>query len=160
MAFANRVGNLFKQAVNSSPSVYQAIRCMSSSKLFVGGLSNNFFQLFLQINFDSIFIRLEIACFIVLPLLLGLSYGTDDHSLREAFTSYGEVTEGTHILYPSICMIRTLFCAKWLWNMLIVLFLQQGLFLIGKLVGPEGLVLLVLHPVKRPTMQWVAWMGR
>lgn len=39
MAFANRFGNLFKQAVNSSPSLYQAIRCMSSSKLFVGGLA-------------------------------------------------------------------------------------------------------------------------
>ncbi|ONK75818.1 uncharacterized protein A4U43_C03F20890 [Asparagus officinalis] len=60
MAFANKLGSLFKAAVNASnPSVFQAIRCMSSSRLFVGGLS----------------------------------YGTDDASLREAFTSFGEVTE-------------------------------------------------------------------
>ncbi|KAJ6835390.1 putative glycine-rich RNA-binding protein [Iris pallida] len=39
MALANRLGNLFKQSVHSSPFVYQAVRCMSSSKLFVGGLS-------------------------------------------------------------------------------------------------------------------------
>ncbi|XP_074590121.1 uncharacterized protein LOC141846033 [Curcuma longa] len=59
MAFANKIGNLLKKSVTSSPSLFQAIRCMSSSKLFVGGLS----------------------------------YGTDDLSLREAFTNYGEVVE-------------------------------------------------------------------
>ncbi|XP_072972150.1 uncharacterized protein [Typha angustifolia] len=64
MAFLNKVGNFIKQATTSSPSVYQAIRCMSSSKLFVGGLS----------------------------------YGTDDLSLREAFTNYGEVVEARVII--------------------------------------------------------------
>ncbi|ONK76196.1 uncharacterized protein A4U43_C03F24970 [Asparagus officinalis] len=59
MAFANKLGSIFKNAINSSPSIYQAIRCMSSSKLFVGGIS----------------------------------YGTDDHGLREAFAKYGEVVE-------------------------------------------------------------------
>ncbi|CAL9084268.1 unnamed protein product [Musa textilis] len=59
MAFANRIGNLLKKSVTLSPSLNQAIRCMSSSKVFVGGLS----------------------------------YGTDDYSLREAFTNYGEVVE-------------------------------------------------------------------
>ncbi|PSR87726.1 Glycine-rich RNA-binding protein [Actinidia chinensis var. chinensis] len=47
MAFVSRIGNNLKQAVNkqvnlelsaSNSSLYQAIRCMSSSKLFVGGL--------------------------------------------------------------------------------------------------------------------------
>nr|ACG44864.1 hypothetical protein [Zea mays] len=49
MMLANKLGGLLKNATSSNMSVYQAIRCMSSSKLFVGGLS----------------------------------YGTDDHSLRD-----------------------------------------------------------------------------
>ncbi|KAF8408209.1 hypothetical protein HHK36_007353 [Tetracentron sinense] len=73
MAFISRVGNILKQTVSkhinselsaSKPSIYQAIRCMSSSKLFIGGLS----------------------------------YNTDDTSLREAFTSYGEVIEARVIM--------------------------------------------------------------
>uniref|UniRef100_A0A5B6Z8Z6 RRM domain-containing protein n=1 Tax=Davidia involucrata TaxID=16924 RepID=A0A5B6Z8Z6_DAVIN len=48
MAFVNKIGTMLKQTVSkhmklelsaANPSVYQAIRCMSSSKLFVGGLS-------------------------------------------------------------------------------------------------------------------------
>ena len=31
-------------------------------------------------------------------LFTGLSWGTDDHSLREAFTNFGEVTEGQCVL--------------------------------------------------------------
>lgn len=64
MALANKLGGLLKKATSSNPSVYQAIRCMSSSKLFVGGLS----------------------------------YGTDDHSLRDEFAKYGEVVEARIIL--------------------------------------------------------------
>lgn len=64
MAFANKIGSLFKNAINSSPSIYQSIRCMSSSKLFIGGIS----------------------------------YSTNDQSLREAFTNYGEVVEARVIL--------------------------------------------------------------
>ncbi|CAL9166224.1 unnamed protein product [Musa hybrid cultivar] len=64
MALASKLGNLLKQAVTSNPSLYQAIRCMSSSKVFVGGLS----------------------------------YGTDDQSLRESFTSFGEVVEARVIV--------------------------------------------------------------
>ncbi|XP_043721300.1 glycine-rich RNA-binding protein blt801-like [Telopea speciosissima] len=50
MAFISKVGNLLKQNLSryakselsaSSPSIFQAIRCMSSSKVFVGGLSYN-----------------------------------------------------------------------------------------------------------------------
>ncbi|KAH0464493.1 hypothetical protein IEQ34_007279 [Dendrobium chrysotoxum] len=59
MAFTNKIGSLLKKAVLSNPSIYQAMRCMSSSKLFVGGLS----------------------------------YSTDDQSLREAFSGYGEVVD-------------------------------------------------------------------
>ncbi|KAI8534108.1 hypothetical protein RHMOL_Rhmol10G0062800 [Rhododendron molle] len=47
MAFVSKVGNMLKQTISnhvklelgaSKPSIYQAIRCMSSSKLFVGGI--------------------------------------------------------------------------------------------------------------------------
>lgn len=47
MAFFSKVGSILKQSVNkqinltfsaSNPSIYQALRCMSSSKLFIGGL--------------------------------------------------------------------------------------------------------------------------
>ncbi|XP_020096074.1 glycine-rich RNA-binding protein 2, mitochondrial-like [Ananas comosus] len=64
MAFARKIGNLVKQTITSNPSLYQAVRCMSSSKIFVGGLS----------------------------------YGTDDQGLREAFTSFGEVIEARVIM--------------------------------------------------------------
>ncbi|KAF3774235.1 Glycine-rich RNA-binding protein 3 [Nymphaea thermarum] len=76
MAFASKLGNLLKQTVsrnigsqlpgpaNPSMAMLQALRNMSSSKVFVGGLS----------------------------------YGTDDTSLREAFSSYGEVIEARVIL--------------------------------------------------------------
>ncbi|KAL9243300.1 hypothetical protein vseg_017204 [Gypsophila vaccaria] len=49
MAFLSRLGSILKQSVSkqtgigsqisaSNPSIYQALRCMSSSKVFVGGL--------------------------------------------------------------------------------------------------------------------------
>ncbi|KAL2499873.1 glycine-rich RNA-binding protein 3 [Abeliophyllum distichum] len=73
MAFVNRIGNMLKQNLSkhvnlgssaSNPSLFQAIRSMSSSKLFVGGLS----------------------------------WSTDEMSLREAFSQYGEVVEARIIL--------------------------------------------------------------
>ncbi|XP_023519005.1 glycine-rich RNA-binding protein 3, mitochondrial-like [Cucurbita pepo subsp. pepo] len=68
MAFLGKVGKIFsKSSVSlirsdlqpSKLSIFQSIRLMSSSKVFVGGLS----------------------------------YGTDDQSLKEAFDKYGEVVE-------------------------------------------------------------------
>ncbi|KAK1295710.1 hypothetical protein QJS10_CPB15g01433 [Acorus calamus] len=64
MAFANKIGNVLKQAINLNPSMYQSIRCMSSSKLFIGGLS----------------------------------YQTDEQSLKEAFGQHGEVLEARVIV--------------------------------------------------------------
>ncbi|OVA00807.1 RNA recognition motif domain [Macleaya cordata] len=73
MAFISKVGNILKQSVSkhfnselsaSNPSIFQAIRCMSSSKLFIGGLS----------------------------------YNTDDTSLRDAFAAHGEVIEARVIM--------------------------------------------------------------
>lgn len=73
MAFFNKAGNILRQAASkhinheisaAKPSIFQMIRCMSSSKLFVGGLS----------------------------------YNTDDTSLKEAFDKYGQVMEARVIL--------------------------------------------------------------
>ncbi|KAK9138446.1 hypothetical protein Sjap_009040 [Stephania japonica] len=68
MAFSGRFGSLMRQITSqnvvsngqmSAPSMLNAIRCMSSTKLFIGGLS----------------------------------FGTNDQSLRDAFSSFGEVDE-------------------------------------------------------------------
>ncbi|KAG7955067.1 hypothetical protein I3843_11G052400 [Carya illinoinensis] len=76
MAFLSKIGNMLRQTASKQissefcalkPSVYQAIRClssMSSSKLFIGGLS----------------------------------YATDEQSLKEAFAKYGEVVEARVIM--------------------------------------------------------------
>ncbi|CAI0560364.1 unnamed protein product [Linum tenue] len=73
MAFFSKLGNILKQASSkqiaaqfsaSRPSIFQAIRCMSSSKVFVGGIS----------------------------------YNTDENSLREAFSKYGSVIEAKVIM--------------------------------------------------------------
>ncbi|XP_006661694.1 glycine-rich RNA-binding protein 2-like [Oryza brachyantha] len=64
MALLRKFGNLVRQSAGSGSSLYQAVRCMSSSKLFIGGIS----------------------------------YGTDDQSLKEAFANYGEVIEARVIM--------------------------------------------------------------
>ncbi|XP_065862745.1 glycine-rich RNA-binding protein 4, mitochondrial [Euphorbia lathyris] len=58
MAFCNKLGGLLRQSVSQSGYMLNSIRCMSSKRLFVGGLS----------------------------------YGTDDQSLKDAFSSFGDVT--------------------------------------------------------------------
>jgi hypothetical protein len=47
MAFVNKLGNLVKKATSSNLSFFQSIRCMSSSKVFIGGLETHFFYLYL-----------------------------------------------------------------------------------------------------------------
>ncbi|XP_052176954.1 glycine-rich RNA-binding protein 2, mitochondrial-like [Diospyros lotus] len=73
MSFLSKTGSMLRQTVSkhikseiygSNPFVFQMIRCMSSSKLFIGGLS----------------------------------YGTDETSLREAFNKYGDVVEAKVII--------------------------------------------------------------
>ncbi|KAL7177182.1 hypothetical protein ACSBR2_030507 [Camellia fascicularis] len=68
MAFCNRFGSIMRQTISqnsasigqvATTSMLNAIRCMSSSKLFIGGLS----------------------------------YGTDDQSLRDAFSGFGDVVD-------------------------------------------------------------------
>uniref|UniRef100_A0A2P2LC67 Glycine-rich RNA-binding protein n=1 Tax=Rhizophora mucronata TaxID=61149 RepID=A0A2P2LC67_RHIMU len=69
MAFCNKLGSLVKQSISQNgrapvASMLNSLRWMSSSKLFVGGLS----------------------------------WGTDDQSLREAFSGFGDVVEARVIL--------------------------------------------------------------
>lgn len=45
---------------------------------------------------------------------IGLSYGTDDQSLKEAFVNYGEVVEGK--LWLSLCFLLNL-CRTWLYSL-------------------------------------------
>jgi len=42
-------------------------------------------------------------------ILAGISYGTDEHSLRDAFASYGQVIEGTHPFFFYICSLLDLY---------------------------------------------------
>ncbi|KAJ6298891.1 hypothetical protein OIU76_019952 [Salix suchowensis] len=69
MAFLNKLGSLMRQSISQKGqvpvvSMLNSIRCMSSSKLFIGGLP----------------------------------WSTDDQTLRDAFSGYGEVTEARVIM--------------------------------------------------------------
>ncbi|VAI38691.1 unnamed protein product [Triticum turgidum subsp. durum] len=64
MAFLQKVGNALKRSAGSGSAMLQAVRSMSSSKVFVGGIS----------------------------------YGTDDQSLADAFSNYGQVVESKVIM--------------------------------------------------------------
>jgi len=104
MAFLGKVGNILRQSaskqVNTDFSatksfIYQTIRCMSSSKIFVGGGSRLLFELTISeliLPFNIEFFGCSCA---------GLSYGTDQQGLTEAFAKYGEVIEGSAFLYFS-----------------------------------------------------------
>lgn len=111
MAFCNKFGNVLRQgAARSSQapvsSMLNYIRSMSSSKLFIGGIVICLGRyLWIQTtcvgaNFLIVFIVLDFA-------IVGLSYGVDDQSLKDAFSSYGDVVEGEFnllslLLYGSI----------------------------------------------------------
>lgn len=64
MAFLNKIGNLLKNSavkhINqdfsvSTPSLFQAIRSMSSAKLFVGGTLADHAEIFSELNIASNF---------------------------------------------------------------------------------------------------------
>ncbi|KAI5604377.1 hypothetical protein POPTR_001G319900v4 [Populus trichocarpa] len=69
MAFFNKLGSLARQSISQKGqvpmvSMLNSIRCMSSSKLFIGGLP----------------------------------WSTDDQTLKDAFSGFGEVTEARVIM--------------------------------------------------------------
>ena len=71
----------------SRPSIYQAMRCMSSSKLFVGCAYLILLFFFLYFNAG--------AGWYLSNFIAGISFQTNDNSLKEAFDKYGNVVEGT-----------------------------------------------------------------
>ncbi|KAJ1402801.1 putative glycine-rich RNA-binding protein 3, mitochondrial, partial [Sesbania bispinosa] len=80
MAFFGNVGNIVRQITNrkisselcSLPSVFQAIRCLSNSP-----------------KFKAVYRR----CIDLQSTRCCVSYSTDEQSLREAFSKYGEVLD-------------------------------------------------------------------
>ena len=103
MAFLSKVGNILRQSATKrissevSPfkvSAFQAIRCMSNmpgSKVYVGGEFCAFstYCLF-QVSGFSVGSMFSFDRFLV----TGISYQTDEQSLREAFAKYGQVVDG------------------------------------------------------------------
>lgn len=121
MAFYNKLGGLLRQSISTSgntlnaqssaPSMLNAICCMST-KLFVGGM------------WVAVWKKYHKYCFLVNTLrqfaylflnLIGLSFGTDDLSLREAFTSFGDVVEGNLPTIPSLACFsfHLVFILRW-----------------------------------------------
>lgn len=66
---------------------------MSSSKVFVGGAISFFFSISLSGSSCEILYDIHLIC------IAGLSYNTDEQSLRESFDKYGEVIDGKIIKY-------------------------------------------------------------
>jgi len=100
MAFCNKIGNLLRQGGTQSTqapvsSMLNYLRHMSSSKLFIGGIDLVLSSFFMLV---SIIIMALIKCMVLDFGIIGLSYHVDDQSLKDAFTTYGEVVEGEFIL--------------------------------------------------------------
>lgn len=88
MAFCNKLGGLLKHGVAQNgnvpvTSMLGSLRYMST-KLFVGGKSYEVERFF---DFE---LRSDRFCLFA----SGLSWGTDDQSLRDAFAHFGEVVDG------------------------------------------------------------------
>lgn len=102
MALFNRVGNVLRSNVSASVQspTLTAVRFMSS-QLFVGGMASQmpfFDQLHHCFSFSY-----DFGIWYYYPLcFVGLSYGTDSQSLKEAFSSFGDVIDGEILLYVSM----------------------------------------------------------
>ena len=95
MAFLSKVGKIIRQTsahVTASNSMLQSIRCMSSSKIFVGGDNNNTLIRFCKRVLS--FLLVSVCLTKLFYVALGISYSTDEFGLREAFSKYGEVVDG------------------------------------------------------------------
>lgn len=118
MDFLSKVGGILRQTVSkqvdshlapSSHSIFQAIRWLSSSKVFIGGVMQILLCCFIC------WIGHQLTWFFVsLMVNAGLSYSTDDTSLHEAFSQYGNVVDGTIPLLLYFLLICFLVLAKWL----------------------------------------------
>lgn len=95
MAFRGKSVDVLRQSISGnvqSPmtSMLNSVRCISS-KIFVGGITNEPFVGYYKMLIYSI-------CAFKLGYFgnvgVGLSYGIDDQSLRDAFSGYGDVIEG------------------------------------------------------------------
>jgi len=96
MAFCSRVGSILKQSISqsSASSMMNSIRCMSSmssTKLFVGGICLILHCALRGVVDAGLKQYLIYWIFVFVP---GLSFGTDDGSLKDAFSSFGEVVDG------------------------------------------------------------------
>lgn len=120
-------------------SFFQAIRYFSP-QLFVGGIVSHSLQ-----NFESLYSKWIIyrlfsckvvfffrilkssnpieVCFLTMAYMnvivfafSGLSYATDENSLREAFVPYGDVVEGIFIshLFRLFCLLKSFSFIYWL----------------------------------------------
>jgi heterogeneous nuclear ribonucleoprotein A1/A3 len=102
MAFLQKLGSIAKRsAAGSGSSLLQAVRCMSTSKVFVGGpdLSLRPVPLIRSPHLPLHPLVIIITC----SVPAGISYGTDENSLGEAFSQYGQVIEGTFLCLVFIC---------------------------------------------------------
>lgn len=100
MAFAGKLGSLLKKTTSVNSSLFQTIRCMSSSKLFVGGSA--LFEISLLICLKDLCFLLLLFTSYVSNIFSGLSYSTDEQDFREEFGNYGTVVEGI-LPPPFIC---------------------------------------------------------
>ncbi|KAF4385036.1 hypothetical protein G4B88_017837 [Cannabis sativa] len=93
----------------------------------------------------------------------GISYQTDEQSLREAFAKYGEIVDGkflTIFARDNGWELEVIFgfCLLCLQNTYLLNFLQQELLLIVTLVDPEDLDLSLSLLVKRHPVLSRLWM--
>ncbi|MBA0817464.1 hypothetical protein Gohar_028390 [Gossypium harknessii] len=95
MAFSSKLGSLLRlNGQIPATSMLSSIHSMSTStkKLFIGGIDT--LDSWLKIR-----CRYHLYCVFDLNLcFLGLSYGTDDQTLKEAFSGFGDVTEAKIII--------------------------------------------------------------
>lgn len=95
MAFYNKVVPMLRKSISASnslnvhSSMFNAMRCMST-KLFVGGFISCIY--FPAIDTKAAF--LVISDTYALSSSTGLSFGTDDSSLKRAFDSFGDIDSG------------------------------------------------------------------
>jgi hypothetical protein len=97
MAFCNKVGSLLRHSVSqngqaSITSMLNSVRYMSSSKLFIGGITKCSYNILIIDNKSYAMTSLKLN--LITVAFQGLSYSTDDQTLKDAFSGFGDVVEG------------------------------------------------------------------